>query len=297
MKATRLTIALFVLLSPAVLSPPAGRAEAPRLLYLAKNRELESPKPPKTALVYVKRDTWHETVRASLEATFAPVVEKDGRGSGKRSRKGTPQGGVISPLLANIYLHEMDRAFYEEHDGPYRAANARLVRYADDFVILARYIGPRIIDWVEEKLEGDLGLKVNRDKTSIVRMDKRGEALDFLGFTLRYDQDLKGRNMQYLNVVPSKKAIRRLRDKIRQRTQSGYKAPLKDVIEQINVILRGWASYYHYGYPRSTFRGVNHFVRCRFQRFVRNRSQRRSKPFRQGESLYAGLKRYGLVYL
>ena len=227
----------------------------------------------------------------------APVVEKDGRGSGKRSRKGTPQGGVISPLLANIYLHEMDRAFYEEHDGPYRAANARLVRYADDFVILARYIGPRIIDWVEEKLEGDLGLKVNRDKTSIVRMDKRGEALDFLGFTLRYDQDLKGRNMQYLNVVPSKKAISRLRDKIRQRTQSGYKAPLKDVIEQINVILRGWASYYHYGYPRSTFRGVNHFVRCRFQRFVRNRSQRRSKPFRQGESLYAGLKRYGLMYL
>jgi RNA-directed DNA polymerase len=228
---------------------------------------------------------------------WCPVVEKDGKGSGKRSRKGTPQGGVISPLLANIYLHEMDRAFYEDQNSPYWVANARLVRYADDFVILARYIGPRIIEWVEEKLEGDLGLKVNRDKTSIVRMEKRGEALDFLGFSLRYDRDLKGKDKQYLNVFPSEKAITRLRDKIRQRTLSGYKKPLKQVTEEINVILRGWANYFHYGYPRRTFRDVNHFVRCRFQRFVQNRSQRRSKPFRQGESLYAGLKRYGLLYL
>jgi RNA-directed DNA polymerase len=226
-----------------------------------------------------------------------PVVEEDGRGSGKRSRKGTPQGGVISPLLANIYLHEMDRAFYEDQNSPYRVANARLVRYADDFVILARYIGPRIIEWVEEKLERDLGLEVSRDKTSIVRMGKRGEALDFLGFTLRYDRDLKGRDNQYLNIVPSKKAITRLQDRIRERTLSGYKKPLKEVIGEINVILRGWANYFHYGYPRRTFRDVNHFVRCRFKRFIQNRSQRRSKPFREGETVYAGLKRHGLLYL
>ena len=227
----------------------------------------------------------------------APVVENNARGGGKRSRNGTPQGGVISPLLANIYLHEMDRAFHEDESGPYRGANARLVRYADDFVILAGYIGPRIIDWVEGKLEGDLGLKVNRDKTSIVRMEERGEVLDFLGFTLRYDRDLKGRNKHYLNVFPSRKAITRLREKIRRRTLSGYKKPLKEVIEESNVILRGWANYFRYGYPRKEFRDVNHFVRCRFQRFLLNRSQRRSKPFRQGESLYAGLKRYGLLYL
>jgi RNA-directed DNA polymerase len=226
-----------------------------------------------------------------------PVVEEAGTGSGKRPRKGTPQGGVISPLLANIYLHEMDRAFHEDESGPYRVANARLVRYCDDFVILARYIGPRIIAWVEHKLEEDLRLQVNRDKTSIVRMGERGEVLDFLGFTLRYDRDLKGRTMHYLNVFPSRKAISRLRDKIRKKTRSGYKKPLKEVIEESNVILRGWSNYFRYGYPRKEFRGVNHFVRCRFQRFLLNRSQRRSKPFRQGESLYAGLKRYGLLYL
>jgi RNA-directed DNA polymerase len=223
-----------------------------------------------------------------------PVIEE---GGGKKRGKGTPQGGVISPLLANIYLHGMDVAFHEEEDGPYQAANARLVRYADDFVILARHIGSRIVRWIEGKLEADLGLEVNRDKTGIVRMEERGETLDFLGFTLRYDRDLKGRNKRYLNIFASEKAVVRLRDKIRAKTYRGYKKPLGEVVEEVNVILRGWANYFRYGYPRKVFRDVNRFVRCRFQRFLGNRSQRRSKPFRQGESLYAGLKRYGLVYL
>jgi RNA-directed DNA polymerase len=226
-----------------------------------------------------------------------PVVEPEDKGSGRKMDKGTPQGGVISPLLANIYLHDMDRAFHEDEAGPYRVANARLVRYADDFVILARYMGPRITRWVEKKLQTDLGLSVNREKTNIVRMGKEGSSLDFLGFTLRYDRDLKGRNRRYLNVVPSRKAVARLRDKIRDKTGSGYKKPLREVIEEVNVILRGWANYFRYGYPRKTFRDVNHFVRCRFNRFLLNRSQRRSRPFRQGESLYAGLQRYGLLYL
>ncbi len=225
------------------------------------------------------------------------VVEQGEKGSGKKMDQGTPQGGVISPLLANIYLHDLDKAFYEEEKGPYQVAKARLVRYADDFVILARYMGPRITRWVEEKLETDLGLRVNREKTNIVRMGKTGEPLVFLGFTLRYDRDLKGRDKRYLNILPSKKAVARLRDKIREKTRSGYKKSLPKVIEEVNVILRGWANYFRYGYPRKTFRDVNHFVRCRFERFLLNRSQRRSRPFRQGESQYAGLKRYGLLYL
>jgi RNA-directed DNA polymerase len=226
-----------------------------------------------------------------------PVIEEGNKGGVSKTRKGTPQGGVISPLLANIYLHGMDVAFHEEEDGPYKVANARLVRYADDFVILARTIGPRIVRWVEGKLEKDLGLEVNRDKTGIVRMDRQGETLTFLGFSLRYDLDLKGRGKRYLNIFPSKKAVERLRDKIRAKTASGHKKALRDVVEEVNVILTGWANYFRYGYPRKGFRDMNHFVRCRFQRFLGNRSQRRSKPFRQGESLYAGLKRYRLVYL
>jgi len=227
------------------------------------------------------------------------VVEEDGKGGRgiSKPRKGTPQGGVISPLLANIYLHDFDRAFHEEEGGPKQMAKAKLVRYADDLVVLARWVTPRIVGWVERKLEGDLGLRLNRDKTRIARMERKGERLDFLGFTLRYDRDLKGRNWRYLNVFPSRKATARLRKKIREKTRSGYKKPLKEAIGEVNVILKGWANYFSYGYPREEFRKVNHFVRCRFHRFLGNRSQRRSKPFRQGETVYAGLKRYGLVYL
>jgi RNA-directed DNA polymerase len=78
-----------------------------------------------------------------------------------RSKQGTPQGGVISPLLANLYLHWFDKLFHRG-DGPYRWADARLIRYADDFVILAKYVGPRITTFVEQTLQGRFGLTVNR---------------------------------------------------------------------------------------------------------------------------------------
>ena len=227
------------------------------------------------------------------------IVETDGEGGKKitRPKTGTPQGGVISPLLANIYLHEFDRAFHEDVKSPKRFANARLVRYADDFVVMARWLGPRIVEWLEEKLEIDLGLSLNRDKTSIVRMNEDKGKLDFLGFTLRYDRDLRGRGWKYLNVFPSKKAEVHVRNRIRELTSSGYKKPLIEVIQEVNLVLNGWSNYFGYGYPRKVFRDLNHFVRCRFRRFLCNRSQRRSKPFRKGESLYAGLPRYGLKYL
>jgi RNA-directed DNA polymerase len=120
---------------------------------------------------------------------------------------------------------------------------------------------------------------------------------NFLGLTFRYDRDLKGRGWRDLNIFPSKKAVGRLRDKVRELTRSGYKKPLEEVIGEVNLVLRGWANYFQYGYPRRVFRALNHFVRCRFRVFLRNRSQRRSKPFRHGESLCAGLKRYGLITL
>jgi len=224
----------------------------------------------------------------------SPVVEQDG--STSRPKQGTPQGGVISPLLANIYLHQLDKAFHEEADSPYYFARARMVRYADDFVVTARFMGKRITGWLEEKLEKDLGLSINRDKTTVVRTNKK-ESLDFLGFTLRYDRDLRGGDWDYLNTMPSKKAVARLKEKICEKTESGYKRPLVEAIAEVNSILSGWSNYFDYGYPRKAFREVNHFTRCRFRIFLNNRSQRRSKPFRAGESLHAGLKRYGLVYL
>ena len=196
-------------------------------------------------------------------------TDRSGRKKITRPRKGTPQGGVISPLLANIYLHDFDSAFHEDKDGPKRVANARLIRYVDDFVVMARYMGERIKGWIERKLEDDLGLEVNREKTSVVRMDKPRGSMNFLGFTLRYQQDLCGRDRRYLNTFPSKKAVSCLREEIRRLTNSSYKRRLVDVIGEVNPVLRGWRNYFCYGYPRKTFRDVNHFVRCRFRAFLR----------------------------
>ena len=227
-----------------------------------------------------------------------PVVEEDdqGRRTMTHPRQGTPQGGVISPLLANIYLHDFDRAFHAK-DGPAQFAKATLVRYADDFVVLARYVGPRLTTWLERTLEQDLRLTVNRTKTRVVTMCVPGQRLDFLGFMLRYDRDRFGRSRRYLNVGPSQRAQARVREKLRGLTGAGTKRSLSETIGTVNTLLRGWQAYFRYGYPRQAFRDINYYLHQRFRCFLRNRSQRRSRPFRQGESLYAGLQRYGLRFL
>jgi RNA-directed DNA polymerase len=224
-----------------------------------------------------------------------PVVEEDdhGRRHTTYPRQGTPQGGVISPLLANVYLHDFDRAFHAT-DGPAQFAKAHLVRYADDFVVLARWMGPRVVAWLERTLEQVLGLTVNRTKTRVVGLRGPGTSLDFLGFTLRYDRDRFGRGGRYLNVIPSKRAQARVREKLRRLTSARRTTSLPDTIAAVNTLLRGWTAYFRYGYPRGVFRALNYYLQVRFRCFLRNRSQRRSRPFRGGESLYAGLHRYGL---
>lgn len=227
-----------------------------------------------------------------------PVVEDTGQGPKMtKPDRGTPQGGVISPLLANLYLHELDRSFCAGEDSPLRFANARLVRYADDFVVMARYVGGRITRWLEAKLEGELGLSINREKTKVVDLGKEGESLDFLGFTMRYDRDLHGRPSRYLNVMPSKKAQMRLREKLRALTGSGYKRSLRAAIADVNQVNRGWKNYFRYGYPRQSFRAINAYVLTRFRSFLSHRSQRKCQPRKQGESLYACIRRHGYVAL
>jgi RNA-directed DNA polymerase len=226
------------------------------------------------------------------------VVIEPGKGPGdppkaSRSRQGTPQGGVISPLLANLYLHWFDKLFHRS-DGPYHWANARLVRYADDFVILARFVGGRIEQFVEQTLQGRFALKVNPDKTRTVKLDRAGESLDFLGYTFRYDRDRQGGPWNYLNLCPSSKALQRERDKLREMTgpEKSF-VPIPVLIAQINTHLRGWGNYFGKGYPRKAFRQINRFVQERLERHLKRRSQR---PFRLSEGLswYAQLQRLGL---
>jgi len=222
-------------------------------------------------------------------------VVETGKGPGSRPKSGTPQGGVISPLLANIFLHEMDRTFHEER-GPGSWAKARLVRYADDFVIMARYIDRRISGWVEARLERDLGLKINREKTKVLRVDADGGSLDFLGFTFRYHRDQYGRDRKYLCLEPSDKALVRLREKITALTSAAVKWRLKDVVAKTNELLAGWKEYFNYGYPRRQLRKINGHILWRFSQFMRNRSQRKAKLRMEDESLYQCLQRHGLKF-
>jgi RNA-directed DNA polymerase len=229
----------------------------------------------------------------------SPVVER-GAGGGTttsgRPDKGTPQGGVISPLLANLYLHWFDRVFHFP-SGPAHWANARLVRYADDFVVMARYQGKELVGFIETKLEGWMGLKINRDKTRVVNLKAEGARLDFLGYTFRYYRVLKGRDWKYLNMAPSQKALAREREQLRQMTSArmGFK-PLPVLIGELNRHLTGWANYFAVGYPRMAYREINWHVRSRLAVHLHRRSQR---PFRPpaGITLNAQLARMGLVYL
>jgi RNA-directed DNA polymerase len=230
----------------------------------------------------------------------APVVEPSRGGKPptvRRNDRGTPQGGVLSPLLANIYLHWFDHLF-QRADGPGRWAKAKLVRYADDFVVLARYISPQLRDWIEGKLEGWLGLRINRDKTRVLDLRQIGQSLDFLGYTFRYDQDQYGRGTRrYLNLQPSRKAMARERETLQQLINPQQcHTPLPELIGRVNRNLRGWSNYYKLGYPRQAFRQLNHFVRCRLGKHLRRRSQRGWRA-RQGVSLYAHLEHMGLVAL
>jgi RNA-directed DNA polymerase len=226
----------------------------------------------------------------------APVIDAREGGPPRRNRTGTPQGGVISPLLANIYLHWLD-IFFHGPAGPAQWANAKLVRYADDFVILARFQGDRLVQWLEQVVEARMGLEVNRDKTRVVNLDDVGASLDFLGFTMRYDRDLQGRPWRYLNKIPSKRSMQRIRDRLCQLTGSRqcFK-PVSILVQDMNRTVQGWSDYFDYGYPRRAFRAVNTFARERLIRHLRRRSQR-SYRFPKGKSYYEHLADLGLVYL
>lgn len=229
----------------------------------------------------------------------APVVERsheDQPPTVRRNDRGTPQGGVLSPLLANVYLHWFDHLFQRE-DGPAHWANARLIRYADDFVVMARYISPRMRDWIEGKLEGWLGLEINREKTRVLDLRQPGQSLDFLGYTFRHDRDLAGRPTRYWNLEPSRKTMVREREALRGLIgPHPCHTPLPELIGRVNRHLRGWSKYFRLGYPRRAFRDLNNFVRDRMEAHLRRRSQRGWRP-RADVSPYAHLKLMGLVVL
>ena len=177
----------------------------------------------------------------------APVIGEDANGvkktvgGGKTNRKGTPQGGVISPLLANCYLHILDRIWQRRHlKGKLQA---HLVRYADDFVVMCRKDVEEPLKVVRHVLE-QLDLSLNEVKTHIV--DASEASFNFLGFTMQISRGVKT-GKPYPNVRPADKSLAKIKAKLTELTRRNLTAiPLGDIVANVNRSLRGWVSYFHF---------------------------------------------------
>ncbi|WP_204013496.1 group II intron reverse transcriptase/maturase [Sphaerimonospora thailandensis] len=199
----------------------------------------------------------------------------------QRTVAGTPQGGVISPLLANIYLHVLDRELASRGVG-------ELVRYADDGVVLCRdeRQARAALAAVEEILTG-LGLRLHPDKTKVVDLRQGRQGLDFLGCHFR--ARMSGRLWEqkriiryYLHRWPGQRAMKRLRDKVRERTgRNRVGRDIRDVIADVNPVLRGWGNYFRTGNAAKKFRQMDNYV---VGRLIRLMIRKRGRNLRAGQA-------------
>jgi group II intron reverse transcriptase/maturase len=226
----------------------------------------------------------------------APVVaeREDGKREtrgGKRTRRGTPQGGVISPLLANVYLHAFDTAW--RVDGLERRWQARLIRYADDFVVLCRANVAQVQAVVADQLEA-LGLTLNAAKTRV--LDARRQAFTFLGFTVRVTRSVRtGRAFPLIR--PSAAARQRLRDQVKALTGRDHLAlPTPTLITAVNRVVRGWAGYFHFQHCTRDFSTLRWFIEERVRTYLRRKHRHRTRAY-QALPYTVLYKRLGLYRL
>jgi RNA-directed DNA polymerase len=207
-----------------------------------------------------------------------PVEERDENGKprvngGKGSTCGTPQGGVISPLLANLYMNRFLK--YWRITGRGEAFQAQVVNYADDFVILSRRSAAEALNWTRNVMTR-IGLTLNEVKTSIKRA--RSERFDFLGYTFGPHR-LRKTGREYLGASPSKKSVGRLRQKVGDLLMRYNVDPWPDVRDHLNRILRGWSNYFGYGTRLMAYRAVDHYVSERVCKFLRQRHKVDSRGY------------------
>jgi RNA-directed DNA polymerase len=208
----------------------------------------------------------------------APVIGEDESGTrqtvggGKGNSQGTPQGGVISPLLANAYLHVLDRVWQRHRLR--EKLGAHLVRYADDFVVLCKQGVEEPLKVVRHVLER-LGLSLNEAKTHIV--DANEASFDFLGFTIQMSRGAKS-GKPYPNVRPSDKAVKKITVRLTELTKRELTCiPLGDVVANVNRSLRGWANYFHYRNSSDKMSQVRHHAEDRLRTHLRKRHRIRNR--------------------
>ena len=226
----------------------------------------------------------------------APVVEViDGRRiqttEARRTKRGTPQGGVISPLLANCYFRRFLLAWHNH--GHRDQLDAHVVNYADDFVICCQPGNAEAALERMAKLMGRLGLEVNTTKTRIARLPE--DQFNFLGYTVGRFHGKDGR--PYLGTRPSKKAVKSLLKRIHERTtRQWYPDEPASTAARISSMLRGWCGYFDQGPVIETYELIRAYTERRVRRWLMRRTGRRGVGFRQipDEYLYETLGLYGV---
>ena len=210
--------------------------------------------------------------------------------------RGTPQGGVISPLLANIYLHWFETIVSLTAKACGQVMS--IVRYADDFVILARKWADGFLQKVEGILEGRMGLTVNREKTKMLDFREPHTTLTFLGYDFRMVRDrLFGTGKRYLTFGPSKKSMKGIREKIHAITHArNGLLTVEKVVGRLNKLTKGWGAFYSVGYPSKAFHAVNGYALRRMARFLNRKSQRRYR-LKFADTYYGELNHYGMYWL
>ncbi len=199
-----------------------------------------------------------------------PVEERDEDGKrrltgGKNNPCGTPQGGVVSPLLANLYMNRFLKYWRITRRG--EEFRAHVINYADDFVILSRGAAKEALEWTRQVMS-KLKLTLNEQKTTIKQA--RRESFDFLGYTFGMDRFRKD-GAWVMGAKPSKKSISRIRQKVADLLRPGNQAPWLEVRDQLNRMLRGWSNYFRYGTRLMAYRAVDWYVMKRVRQFLRRR--------------------------
>jgi len=200
----------------------------------------------------------------------APVEERDENGrrrltGGKDHHCGTPQGGVVSPVLANLYMNRLLKGWRNTKRG--EQFRARVVNYADDFVILSRGKAAEALEWTRGVVTR-LGLTLNEAKTSI--RQARKESFHFLGYTFGPHRNRQNGH-RYLGASPSTKAVARIRKKVGGLLVPGNVGAWPEVRDRLNQILRGWSAYFSYGTRTTAYRAVDNYVYERVRHFLRRR--------------------------
>ena len=210
----------------------------------------------------------------------SPVEERDKNGKrrmsgGRRSTRGVPQGGVISPLLANLYINRFLKYWrMTERDEAFRA---HVISYADDFVILSRGNAASALQWTREVMER-LKLNLNEEKT--VTRDALEESFDFLGYTFGSVWFRKD-GTKYMSACPSRKSAARLKGKVHFILRPFEKGPWPEVCGRLNALLRGWCTYFSYGTTQIVYRAVERYVYERVRLFLKRRHKVRSRGIRR----------------